>query len=186
MRKLTVSDGPLKQIRAWTDKQERNYFWKDGLIFHRKVDEWANPQDRIVVPEVFRHKVLVLAHDHSGHLGVAKVRQLVGRFYTWTGMYTDIVRYCAACSVCQVNKKTAPKPAPLQNVPVLTEPWERVAFDIVGPLPRARDGSKYVLTSICLASRYPDAVTLKDISAESVAEGMTEIWSRRGLPIGKY
>ena len=47
--------------------------------------------------------------------------------------------------------KSYPKQAPLQRVLVITEPWERVAFDIVGPLPRVKDGSKYILISICSA-----------------------------------
>ncbi len=33
-------------------------------------------------------------------------------------------------------------------------PLERLAVDLVGTLARNRDGYKYLLTSICVASRY--------------------------------
>ena len=72
--------------------------------------------------------------------------------------------------------------APLQPIPVITEPYEKMAFDLVGPVPRSRDGFKYVLSGICLASRYPEAIPLKDVRAETVAEGMLEIFSTTGVP----
>ena len=110
------------------------------------------------------------------------MRTLLGKFYTWTGIHVDTVRHYSACPECQHVSRRHPKVAPLQEVPVITEPWERVAFDLVGPLPRAKDGSKYVLTTVRLASKYPEALPLKEISAEAVAEGMLEIWSRTGIP----
>ena len=42
-------------------------------------------------------------------------------------------------------------------------------------------GFKYVLTGINLATRYPEAIPLKDIWAETVAEGMVEVFSRSGI-----
>ena len=35
---------------------------------------------------------------------------------------------------------------------------------------------------MCLGSKYPDTVPLKRVDAESVAEGMCEIFSRTGIP----
>ena len=57
-----------------------------------------------------------------------------------------------------------------------------MAFDIVGPFPRSKSGYKYLLTYICMASRYPDAIPLKSVTAEDIAEGMLDIFSRTGLP----
>ena len=53
---------------------------------------------------------------------------------------------------------------------------------VYGPFPRSARGYKYLLTTICLASKYPDVVPLKDMSAASVAEGLVEVFSRTGLP----
>ena len=64
---------------------------------------------------------------------------------------------------------------------VLTEPFEKVAVDIVGPFERSKSGHKYLLTAICVATRYPEAVLLKTIEAQEVAEGLLEIFSRTGV-----
>ena len=58
----------------------------------------------------------------------------------------------------------------------------RLAFDVVGPLPRTRSGFKYVLTCMCYASKYPDAVPMKRADAKAIAEAMMEKFSRTGLP----
>ena len=41
----------------------------------------------------------------------------------------------------------------------------------------------YVLTAICMSSRWPEAVPLKSITARAVATGMMEIFSRTGIPL---
>ena len=57
-----------------------------------------------------------------------------------------------------------------------------MAFDLVGPLPSTKQGYKYLLTCICLGSKYPEALPLKRVDAQTVAEGMCEIFSRTGIP----
>ena len=51
-----------------------------------------------------------------------------------------------------------------------SHPFENVAVDLVGPLPRTREGYKYILTYICLSSRYPDAKPLKTLMASEVVK----------------
>ena len=87
-----------------------------------------------------------------------------------------------SCSECQLNTRGVPALAPYQGMPILSEPFEKMAMDIVGPFPRSFKGYKYILTTICLASKYPDVIPLRDMSAASVAEGLVEIFSRTGLP----
>ena len=57
-------------------------------------------------------------------------------------------------------------------VVVITVPFSRLAFDVVGPLPRTKSGYKYILTCMCYASKYPEAIPLKKVDAQSVAEAM--------------
>ena len=107
---------------------------------------------------------------------------MIQRVFVWPVMYCEVVDWRRSCARCQkVNKTKAPK-APLQTVPVITEPFEKIAFDIVGPFPRTKDGYKYTLSRICLASKYPEAILLKDVRAETVSEGMAEVFSRISVP----
>ena len=50
-------------------------------------------------------------------------------------------------------------------------------MDIVGPLPRSRSGNRYVLVLCDYASRYPEAIPLKSIDAETIAEELVIIFA---------
>ena len=54
-------------------------------------------------------------------------------------------------------RKGGPAEAPMGVMPIHKVPFENVAVDIVGPFPRSH-GFRYLLTYICLASRYPEAM----------------------------
>ena len=40
----------------------------------------------------------------------------------------------------------------------------------------------FFVTAVCLHSKFPETIPLKDIKAETVAEGMTTILCRTGIP----
>ena len=105
---------------------------------HEVDDQWDGTIRRIVVPTPFRDTVLKLVHEHSGHLSIHKMRTLLGKFNTWTGIHVDTVRHYSACPECQCVSRRHPKVAPLQEVPVITEPWERVASTWSDPSPEPK------------------------------------------------
>ena len=53
---------------------------------------------------------------------------------------------------------------------------------LIGPISPPSDGFRYILTTIDMCSRFPEAISLKDISSSTVAEALLEIFSRVGLP----
>ena len=55
-------------------------------------------------------------------------------------------------------------------------------MDIVGPLPRSRSGNRYVLGICDYATRYPEAVAMRTIDAENVAEELVKLFARVGIP----
>ena len=61
-------------------------------------------------------------------------------------------------------------------------PFERIAMDVVGPLPRTSSGNKYVLVICDYATRYPEAVPMKSVDAEKVAEELVKMFARVGIP----
>jgi len=68
-------------------------------------------------------------------------------------------------------------------MPIIDTPFDRVAADLVGPIfPPTERGSKYILTVMDYATRYPEAVPLKDIQAETVAEALVNMFTRVGVP----
>ena len=68
-------------------------------------------------------------------------------------------------------------------MPLMDFPFKRVAVDLIGPIVPASDkGHQYVLTLVDYATRYPEAVPLKNIDTETVAEALLDLYSRVGIP----
>ena len=104
--------------------------------------------------------------------------------FTWPGIHADITRYCQSCDICQRSiPKGRTTKVPLGNFPIVGEPFQRVAVDLVGPITPATDrGHRYILVLVDYATRYPEAIPLKNIEAETVAEGLLTVYSRVGFP----
>lgn len=72
---------------------------------------------------------------------------------------------------------------PLTPMPLIEEPFKRVVIDLVGPIyPTSSDGHKYILTFVDYATRYPEATSLKSITAVKVGEDLVNIFMRLGIP----
>ena len=141
---------------------------------------------QVVLPESLRKYVMSVAHDTitRGHLGIKKTREKIMSNFYWPGMYEDVARNYRSCDIYQktVSKGTVQK-APLENIPVVDVPFKRVAVDLIGPIePASEAGHRYILTLVDYATRYPEAVPLKRIDTETVAEALVDIYSRLGVP----
>ena len=184
---LQSTDESLEKIRAVcegkSDDVEEGYFKKDGLIFRR----WTPPRqgvDQLVLPKECRKLILYTAHTISsaGHLGKKKtVERILRRFY-WPTIYRDTADFCRSCEICQKTSHRKSPKAPMIPLPVMDVPFSQIAMDIIGPLPRSRAGHRYVLVVCDYATRYPEAVPLRTIDTEAIAEELVKIFSRMGIP----
>ena len=76
------------------------------------------------------------------------------------------------------------KRVPLGEMPLMSAPFQRVTIDLIGPIiPISEKGHHYILTLVDCATRYPEAIALKRIDTETVAEALLEIFSRIGFLI---
>ncbi|XP_040296035.1 uncharacterized protein LOC121007851, partial [Bufo bufo] len=139
-----------------------------------------------VVPRKYRQELLRIGHDVplAGHLGIRKTGYRITQNFFWPGVSDDVRAYCQTCEVCQrIGKKGDHPKAKLVSMPIIEEPFTRVAVDIIGPLAQpSRSGKRYILTIVDYATRYPEAVALSNIQAETVAEALVKVFSRVGFP----
>ena len=103
--------------------------------------------------------------------------------FVWPGMGLDVIAHTRSCEVCQKCAKPGARKVPLMEREVLSEPFEVMAFDLVGPFPKGKGGYRFVLTAICMSSKWPESIPLKSITARAVANGMVEIFARTGIPL---
>ena len=120
--------------------------------------------ERIALPKIRRKRVIELAHDRLDHLGYRKVTQTLKIKFACPLMSNDVRDYCLSCNVSQKSTRASQRKVPMCEKPVLAEPFEVVALDIVGPLPKGKGGVEYVLTAICMATRWPEAIYTLEIN----------------------
>ena len=161
---------------------------RQGILYRirRRIDGLGETWKQIMVPKSLRLRVMEVAHDSifGGHLGVKKTKDKIQTNFYWPRMHNDVSGFCRSCDVCQktVDKGTVAR-APLGEMPLIDTPFKPVAVDSVGPITPARKrGQRYILTLVDYETRYPEAVPLKNIDTETVAEALLDMCSRLGIP----
>ena len=64
----------------------------------------------------------------------------------------------------------------------ITTPFSKIAVDIVGELPITTNKNRYILTVIDYATRWVEAIPLKNIDTVTVSEALCTIFTRFGFP----
>jgi hypothetical protein len=182
VRVLRLKETSLKVINL-----KKMFLLEEGLLWYQPlplrgvkrkrvgmITTNSKRRKRLVVPVSLVESVLYFHHGlpMSGHLGRKKMTDLVcSRFY-WKGVTRDIRKWIRACVPC-VRRKT-PRPLRVGTPLSMTVdgPFERVAFDLVGPFAETRSGNVWVLTMIDSFLRWPIAIALPNKSAVVVAQAI--------------
>lgn len=95
----------------------------------------------------------------------------------------DVNEYVHTCDVCQKTKGSIQSKV-VKYIPWPTsEPWEILHMDLVGPLPKTKDGYKYILTMMDRFSHFIEAVPLKTHDTREVVIAFHNFWTiRHGTP----
>ena len=141
----------------------------------------AGPTPRVLVPADLRRRVFNDLHALS-HPGIRATRRLAARAFLWTGMNKDITAWASSCLACQAAKVTRHQRAPVHEIPIPVRRFSHVHVDLVGPL-KPSGGCSYLLTVVDRSTRWPEAVPLADITAETVVRAFSSSWvARFGCP----
>lgn len=165
------------------------YFLDDhNLLYHVDVSDKRGRkgcQAQLVLPPPLRYEVLVNAHDDlaGGHLGVYKTYEKLRDRYYWRGMYKDVEHWVRSCQDCSTRKKPRNKRrAPLLPIPV-SAAFERMAVDILGPLPVTWKGNRYIVVFVEYLTKWPEIFPVQNTEAITIARLITdEIIPRHGAP----
>lgn len=124
-------------------------------------------------------------HDDpsAGHLGREKTYARIAKSYHWPGMSRDIAKYVQQCLICQQIKPEQKPPAGLMGRRTISAPWEVVAADVMGPLPRRKRGYEYLQIFEDVFTRWIEGIPLRKSNALAIIQALRErVFMRFGTP----
>ena len=156
-----------KKMRHIIQRLERNPKLQDPYVWNipeKRLYFLSEGNRRLCIPKgPLRLELLKLCHDvpSSGHPGRDRTYSRLARSYWWPRMSQDVKRFVRSCKKCQHSKGDRPRQAPLQCLPVPSEPWQDISMDFITGLPESSTGSNAVLTFIDRLSKQAHFVPTK-------------------------
>ena len=204
-----MRDPDLKLVHGWLAKGERpsrdvvstlspdaRAYWlnfgslvlQNGIVHLRWIyPEGANSGIRkLVVPLSLRCEVLRSCHDSkfAAHMGVKKTTEHIRQRFFWPGLRGDVKLHIRSCPTCATSKGAYRKfRASLADFRV-GAPLDRVAVDLMGPLPETSRGNRCILVTVDYFIRWVEAFPLPNQKAQTVAHSI--LWDficRFGSPL---
>ena len=168
--KLQESDPHLKQLRKqWENNNlDTNSYTMENNILKRKLVDNGLLYTTIVVPDILKDCLLILAHDKQGHNRFRRTYASLQNRYHWKGMKKSVHQHCSRCQVCaKHNIKTQQlKNKHFSSPP---QPMEFIAMDLIGEFHLASSkGNRYALTAVCMLTGFTFCIPLKSKCAEDV------------------
>ena len=159
---------------------------KEGVLCRKWVDPNSNRfTSKIILPSSLRDMCIQELHHSksAGHLGYTKTLHRVKERYFWAGMTADLRSHLRKCTNCARRKRPPRKRRAKLRQYRVGSPLERVAVDILGPLPESDHGNLYVMVIGDYFSKWVEVHAIPDQTAETVAQKFTdEFVSRFGCP----
>ncbi len=179
---LQHNDISLAPLWEHAKKGEKHFFIVNQLLMCM-TSTLTTVSHAIVVPRSLRHKVLLAAHEGLGHGGVTTTRSLINKHFTWPNLSSDIKTHISPCKKCLLYTKSNGPKLPMIEAEIISQRGEKLAVDIVSPLPLSKDKKRYILTSMELSSGFPFAIPLKTYTSEETANVILSIISLLGAPL---
>lgn len=160
------------------------FIYRNRLLYRCKRGRTGDTIEQLVVPTPCRLAIMQVAHEIplGGHLGRKKTLHRINQRFYWPTTSDEVARFCRSCEACQLDSSRRVSRAPLMPLPIIPTPFRRIVMDIVGPLPKSRTGKRYILVVCDYGTSYPEAIPLRSIEAEHIAEELVHIFARVGIP----
>lgn len=179
---MSSYDQTVKSLWAQWDQVEI----RDRVLCRRWEEGGGNRvKHQIILPRSLRETALKAHHNHTtaSHRGVSKTLASIKARYSWPGLTSQVKKWVRICHECGAKKNWGKKRrSPLQQY-MVGAPMERLAMDILGPLPLTPRGNRYVLVVTDYFTKWTESYAIPNQEAATVAEKLvSEFVCRFGVP----
>lgn len=107
------------------------------------------------VPEAGRGELISRWHEKLAHQGPKKCAEFLRRAYFWPEMKRTVKEQLRSCQVCKAAKsRSMLTHVPLGKSRNADFPFQKIALDHWGPVPRSRRGNSYLLVVVDIFSKF--------------------------------
>lgn len=154
----------------------------EGILYYVREATDASLNYTLVVPRHLVRKALEVAHDQSGHFGQYKTIKQAEILFYWPSIKSDVIQYLKECVNCQRFKHVKGMSQPYKELPIVSEPLERIAIDLTD-MTNGQDGHRYILTVIDHYSRLVKFFPLKTKQAQGIVARLSQYVVDFGRPL---
>jgi hypothetical protein len=129
------------------------YTFGEQLLWYQ---DDKSPSPRIVIPQSMIAIILDSYHNSilAGHLGVKKTLTKIAQRYWWPSLRSDVENYVLSCHICLRTKARQTKPPGIMQNRIIPErPFDKIQFDLIGPLKAAKVSRAQYILVVCSLHR---------------------------------
>lgn len=207
---LQKEDKTLTVVRSWLNCGERppksdiwgessdiKAYWhiwqllliEDDILKYKQTNYRGEQMKLIVLPKKLVSLAIEQLHNSvtGGHLGQRKTLSKVKTRFFWNRRSADVNQWCIECHVCAARKGPHRKTVGRLNPSQIGVPFERMAVDVLGPLPLTISGNRYIVICMDYFTKWPEAFALPNQKTEEVATALVnEVFCRFGVPFALH
>lgn len=138
------------------------------------------PQSKDEIKQILKEN-----HNNSiaGHSGYLRTYKRIKENYKWPNMKKDIRKFIKTCESCQINKSNSKQNKAKMEITTTSErPFQRIAVDIVGPLPLTENGNRFIITLQDDLTKFSYAKPIPNHEAATIASKLLTFITLFGIP----
>lgn len=168
----------IANLKNVSEKVVSNLRTQNGHLFispsfGKPIPDSDLPIWKLFIPNPLIPMLIKQAHDPptSAHMGAAKTLELLRRKFFWPKMARDVKNFVKSCEMCKqckpVNYNTRP---PMGSFLEISQPWQRLYVDFLGPYPRSKRQNKFLLIVMDQFSRFVLLKPLRQATSQHLVD----------------
>jgi hypothetical protein len=168
LEKLAAEQSTDSEVQDLISQSHPDYVVDDKILYELTHTGMRLP----FIPHSLRSSILQYYHDlpHAGHMGIRKTLGRILRRVFWKGIQSDVYSYVQSCPVCQAVKNPQAKPSGNLQSNKVFGPWDLLAIDLVGPLPKTKYGKTQLLVVVDHFTKWVELFAMRDAKAPTICK----------------